>query len=289
MKHFIVLVWLFSIHWSAAIAQMQYDTIKVFYDINIARTNAQQQKDFEQQWQQLVLQPEYTFLLFGYADYLGNEKGNFKLAANRVNILEQWLLKNGVKPQQILLKEAIGAVPFEGTLSAEGNPEDRRVDIFIRKPVHKNASPAVASSPVTTSVSHLDMEEKFLVKAENETFEVENLSFIPGMHRLMKESIPILEELAEILKNHPAKISIEGHICCLDPRERDGLDIETGHINLSVARAKMVYNYLISKGIPADLLSYKGFGGKHKKITPEHSEEDAQANRRVEIRIIEKY
>src|SRR5690606_32459630 len=128
MKYFFIIGWLFLFQWTTTKAQMQYDTVKVFYDINIAKTNVQQQSDFEKQWKNLVLKPEYTYLLFGYADYLGNEKGNFQLAANRVNILENWLLKNGIKREQILLKEAIGAVPFKGQPSAEGNPNDRRVD-----------------------------------------------------------------------------------------------------------------------------------------------------------------
>jgi outer membrane protein OmpA-like peptidoglycan-associated protein len=57
-----------------------------------------------------------------------------------------------------------------------------------------------------------------------------------------------------------------------------------------VTRAKMVYDYLLANGISPDrVLGYKGFGSSHPVYPiPEKSEEERIANRRVEIRIVEK-
>jgi outer membrane protein OmpA-like peptidoglycan-associated protein len=53
-----------------------------------------------------------------------------------------------------------------------------------------------------------------------------------------------------------------------------------------VARAKAVYDFLVSKGIAAERLSYKGFGFTRPKIFPEETEADRVQNRRVEIRVV---
>jgi outer membrane protein OmpA-like peptidoglycan-associated protein len=55
---------------------------------------------------------------------------------------------------------------------------------------------------------------------------------------------------------------------------------------LSDERAKMVYNYLISKGIKAKRLSTIGFGAT-KMVNPDaYTESDMAENRRVEINVI---
>jgi outer membrane protein OmpA-like peptidoglycan-associated protein len=50
----------------------------------------------------------------------------------------------------------------------------------------------------------------------------------------------------------------------------------------------MVQNLLIEKGIDPDRITYAGFGHTHPIYEHEGSEQEAQTNRRVEIRIIEK-
>jgi len=55
---------------------------------------------------------------------------------------------------------------------------------------------------------------------------------------------------------------------------------------LSEARAKSVYEYLISQGISADRLSYIGYG-ESRPIDTNDTEEGRQNNRRVELEILE--
>ena len=56
--------------------------------------------------------------------------------------------------------------------------------------------------------------------------------------------------------------------------------------NLSIIRAKSVYNFLIRKGYTSSLLSYEGMG-ESKPISNNKTNKGRQLNRRVEI-IIEK-
>jgi outer membrane protein OmpA-like peptidoglycan-associated protein len=46
-----------------------------------------------------------------------------------------------------------------------------------------------------------------------------------------------------------------------------------------------VYNYLISQGVPANRLMYKGYG-KSQPIAPNTSEEGRRQNRRTEFKIV---
>ena len=68
----------------------------------------------------------------------------------------------------------------------------------------------------------------------------------------------------------------------------DGMDGQTWTSNLSVNRAKAIYDYLIEQGIAASRLSYKGLGNTQPKRFPERTPLDEQANRRVEVRIVKK-
>ena len=117
---------------------------------------------------------------------------------------------------------------------------------------------------------------------------LKNMNFIGGRHVLLPGSVPILEELLQVLKdNAKLEIEIQGHICCT-PGSEDGIDIDYRTRNLSVMRAQAIYEYLIGHGIHKKRLSYHGFGHQYPLVYPEDTEEKRTTNRRVEIRIIKK-
>lgn len=112
--------------------------------------------------------------------------------------------------------------------------------------------------------------------------------FYGGRHVLREESLPVMKRLGQIMKDHPhVKIEIQGHVCCTTI-EPDGYDVDLGTDNLSLTRAKTIYEYLVHIcGISPERLRYKGFGGSMKIVTEEISEEDRRKNRRVELLILE--
>ena len=60
----------------------------------------------------------------------------------------------------------------------------------------------------------------------------------------MPESKPVLNQLAQTLKQRTDfKFSIQGHVCCTE-NSRDAVDRRTKQRNLSLARAKYIYDYL---------------------------------------------
>ena len=117
------------------------------------------------------------------------------------------------------------------------------------------------------------------------TFQLENINFYAGRHVLLQSSIKSLELLLSTLKSHPnLEIEIQGYICCIN-EDGDGYDLDTQTKNLSVNRAKEVYDYLIKNEINPQRLSYKGFGSKN-KLVKEVTESDRITNRRVEIKVL---
>jgi outer membrane protein OmpA-like peptidoglycan-associated protein len=87
--------------------------------------------------------------------------------------------------------------------------------------------------------------------------------------------------LATLKGNRDLKIELQGHICC-QPFPGDGQDNDTGLSNLSEARARAVYDYLIQNGIEPTRLRFKGMGNFFPKVQLEMTEADRIANRRVE-------
>lgn len=115
-----------------------------------------------------------------------------------------------------------------------------------------------------------------------------NVFFDLGKATLRPESNVELNKLVDFLVKNPSiKIELGGHT---DTR---GDDKE--NMKLSNDRAKAVYDYLVSKGIPASRLSYKGYGETKtvisdaeiaKLATDKEKEAAHQSNRRTEYKIL---
>ena len=90
----------------------------------------------------------------------------------------------------------------------------------------------------------------------------------------------ILDAVAETMRANPyiRKIVIEGHT--------DNEGTETYNQTLSERRAEAVMQYLIHKGVPAERLSFKGYGFSRPKASND-SEAGKAINRRVEFTIVQ--
>lgn len=118
---------------------------------------------------------------------------------------------------------------------------------------------------------------------KGEKLEINNLEFVSGKSILMSESRKELEKIYISLTMNPdAKIEIGGHVNAQGrPRK-----LNPKKFQISVDRAKAVYNYLVKRGIPKDNITYKGYGNS-KMIHPKPKNEAEKAkNRRVEIKIL---
>jgi len=135
------------------------------------------------------------------------------------------------------------------------------------------------SIQMSFEMKEITIERKVKKAKVGDRIKLENLNFVGGTANLVPESKPVLEGLLRVMKEFPAlKIDIQGHICCDKNKTHD----------LARQRAKMVYKYLKDGGIDKSRISYHGFGGgKPIYMIPEGNDYQREANRRVEILIIE--
>jgi OOP family OmpA-OmpF porin len=110
-----------------------------------------------------------------------------------------------------------------------------------------------------------------------EVIEIKNIRFENGSATLLESSYKVIDELVVLLNKHPATaIQINGHT--------DNTGDETANMELSNARAKSVYDYLLEKHV-SNPMKYQGYGSS-RPVSSNDSDENKAKNRRVEILII---
>jgi outer membrane protein OmpA-like peptidoglycan-associated protein len=268
-----------------ASAQNKPDTLRLFYEINefqSEKNNGRIDSLFS------ALSGKFIKIkILGYADYLHAPKYNLSLSQKRADAVKNYVQKKAA-PSQItsLTTKALGEKFSKGGASPKGEPFQRRVDLVIEPFViveHYDDQPKKRERGDTTQITR-----KIENLEKGESLAIEGLNFEPGRHMLVKGALPVLEQLLNTLKDNPKlKIEIQGHICCV-VGEEDGMDVDTHERKLSYNRAQAVYNYLVKNGIKSGRLTYQGFGRSKPKVFPEKTEADEQANRRVEILVVDK-
>jgi OOP family OmpA-OmpF porin len=103
-----------------------------------------------------------------------------------------------------------------------------------------------------------------------------DVQFDSGKWSLKSSSYPILNEIADTLKQAPdLKVEIQGHT--------DSQGSRAYNLDLSKKRAESVRTYLINGGVPASRLTAKGFG-PDQPITTNATSQGRAENRRVEFK-----
>ncbi len=115
---------------------------------------------------------------------------------------------------------------------------------------------------------------------ENKIHTFKNVLFDFDKSELLEVSLEELNQLYKYLENNPNfKVEIYGHT------DDDGT--QKRNEQLSKERAKAVSNYLISKGLNKNRITWFGFGSS-KPIATNKTEDGQAQNRRVEFKLIEK-
>ncbi len=112
----------------------------------------------------------------------------------------------------------------------------------------------------------------------NASVTLKNIQFELNSYQLQPVSIIELDKLLQLMNDNPTiKILISGHT--------DNIGNDADNLKLSASRAKAVTDYLISKGIDAKRLSWKGFG-ELKPVADNATEEGRAKNRRTEFTVV---
>ena len=110
------------------------------------------------------------------------------------------------------------------------------------------------------------------------TYTLHNVFFDVGQSTLKTKSYKELDELAEFMMQQKSMvIEVAGYT--------DNVGTEAANLKLSQARAVVVRNYLIKKGIRADKIQAKGYGSSN-PVAPNDTPQGRQQNRRTEIHIL---
>jgi outer membrane protein OmpA-like peptidoglycan-associated protein len=235
--------------------------IEVFFDFNIDFPNPTSILEINE-WIAKNKDVEITKLL-GYCDSIDTKDYNKKLAERRIENVQILLDKSGLKFNKELEKTAFGKDFKQSKIQAE----NRKVTIFYNEPLIRP--------------TESELTKKIKSSKVGEIITLPNIYFFNNSARIVPKSQPTLIDLLCAMEENPKlKIEIQGHICC----QMNG-DIN----NVSTARARAIYNYLIRSKIDRKRMTFKGYGtSKPIHSIPEKTEQEENENRRVEILIVEK-
>lgn len=229
--------------------------------------------------------------LAGHCDSIGNNNYNDNLSMQRVTAVKDYFTRQQFPDTVFKEEKGFGKrQPLNNNASALDRYLNRRVEIILKTWVETAIDKPLDKIPPASLRLEKSLEENIRDTAvkTGTTIILNNMNFIGGRHVLLPQSIPILVELLKVLQDNPnLVIEIDGHICCTFGAE-DGIDLDTGTPNLSVNRARAIYEYLIGHGINKKRLFYKGMAHSMPLVYPEDTEEKRTTNRRVEIKIIRK-
>lgn len=221
-----------------------------------------------------------------YTDFLGSQDYNQDLSNKRAENVYNYMLKKSISKNKILVCNGLGVYPNSNYWQRKDTSDRGIASHRIALIKYSIFTATEEEKPKTDTISKLIFNYKEL-EIGNQIV-IENILFVGGTAYFKPESRSALEELLETMENYQSlEIEIQGHICC-QVDGADGYDIVNKNYHLSLNRAKAVYDYLVSEGISANRMTYKGLGSSNKRFPLERNEKEEDMNRRVEIKILNK-
>jgi outer membrane protein OmpA-like peptidoglycan-associated protein len=204
--------------------------------------------------------------IYGYCDWKGSNGYNDTLSLKRVREVYHFLRNKGVKIKNDYESKGFG----EDFTQSEVQAENRKVTIVYEE-----------VKPEKTTDYKKALGDLVKNAAVGDKIKLQNINFRNNSAVIVPKSKPVLYDLLCVMEENPTlKIEIQGHICC--QTEKDEFDV-------SSARARAIYMFLIRNKIDRKRLTFKGYGiTRPIHPIPEKTEAEADENRRVEIMIVEK-
>ncbi|MEI7509591.1 MAG: OmpA family protein [Flavobacterium sp.] len=233
------------------------EKVEVFFDFNASTLNASAttalQKWIEENQTSVVTK------LAGYCDFVDNSAYNKELSSKRINAVLNLLKEHNITISNEVILVPVGKEFKQSKVQAA----NRKVVVYYEKEKKED-----------------QLANKIKTSKKGDVIKLKNIYFYNNSDKTVPKSEPTLKELLGIMTSNPKlKIEIQGHICCkkkIDPDE------------ISSARAKAIYNYLLQHNIDKKRLTYKGYGvSRPIHPIPEKNKQEEDDNRRVEIMIID--
>jgi outer membrane protein OmpA-like peptidoglycan-associated protein len=250
--------------WQVAAAQeaSQSDSIihfEVRFDLDSDRLSLQEKEKVDSVFFSLPQAAITRIEVFGHTDSLADLEYNKELSKRRVQGLISYFMYLGIDPLLLKTEHYGEERPLYDNSPAE-RYKNRRVEVQVA------LNPALLPEP-EKRFSDNNFEKGALLR-------IPNLNFVGNQAVPTWESFPALQELLWVMNLNPdLEIELQGHVCCSNDME------------LSQARARMVYQFLLANGISASRMGYQGFSND-KPLYREIDERSKSLNRRVEMLVL---
>ena len=279
MKSLLIVIYLISFQFAFAQKELKHQVYFLTDEYEIPETEESRLLLFLSEIENMDIK---KISIYGFCDDRGSDSYNLVLSQQRADAIKEVFSNNEFDESVITNVDGKGKILLNVI-----NDNDlykirglnRKVEIIVQ-PYDPPREKIVEAPKKETTEDLLRGELK-----EGDKIQLENILFRTGYSYLTKESKAKLDEIAKILvERTDIYFNIEGHVCCTHG-SRDAIDRKTKKRNLSLARAKTVYDYLADKGVKRYRMK---FVGQRRKF-PLGGE--PELDRRVEIvvtRIIKK-
>ena len=211
--------------------------------------------------------------IFGYCDDRGKDAYNYTLSTNRANTVKNKLIERGIKSKIIITLEGKGRIMLDEDMQInvpEARSKNRRVDVVV------NFKPIVIEDLKIPGVYSTIKKDRIV----GDRIYLNHVLFERGSSQLTYKAKKELDRIAlELHKYKNIHFEIQGHVCCTPTFQKEAVDRDTKKRELSINRAKRVYNYFLMKRISKVRMSYKGYGNT------QSLKQGSTLDRRVELLI----
>lgn len=211
--------------------------------------------------------------IFGYCDDRGKDAYNYTLSTNRANTVKNKLIERGIKSKIIITLEGKGRIMLDEDMQTnvpEARSKNRRVDVVV------NFKPVIIEDLKIPGVYSTIKKDRIV----GDRIYLDHVLFERGSSQLTYKAKKELDRIAlELHKYKNIHFEIQGHVCCTPTFQKEAVDRDTKKRELSINRAKRVYNYFLMKRISRVRMSYKGYGNT------QSLKQGSTLDRRVELLI----
>ena len=271
MKWLLLIVAFFSLEVGFAQEEEIYSIFFYFDKFNLKEEQTEGVLSFVQKIDTARIE---SIQIYGYCDDRGKDEYNFVLSTNRATTVKNKLIERGIKSKIIITLEGKGRIMLDEDLQSdipEARSKNRRVDVVVN---YKSITIENLKIPGVYSSIRKDA-------VKGDRIYLEKVLFERGSSQLTVLAKKELDKIAlQLLKFKNIQFEIQGHVCCTPTYHKEAVDRETKKRELSVNRAKRVYNYLFKKGISNARMTYRGYGNT------QSLKQGGALDRRVELLIL---
>ena len=223
--------------------------------------------------------------IYGFCDDRGTSEYNLELSQNRADAIKEMFSGYGIDSDLITNVNGKGEILLKVLQETEIHKIrglNRKVEIIVSR---KTTADKIEENKEIVGIEPNEKKEKTTEDIKTGSVEkgdkirLDNIYFKTSYSYTTSESKKTLEEIAKILvEQDHLYFTIQGHVCCTQ-MSRDAIDKKTMKRNLSVSRAKFIYDYLARKGVDKKRMKYVGLRRKFPLGG------DPKFDRRVEILI----